>query len=54
VIAQGNHIIIKVNDKTMVDYTDDKRLFTSGHIALQQCDAATVVQFRKIEIKELK
>jgi serine/threonine protein kinase len=54
VIAQGTHIVIKVNGKATVDYTDEKRLFTSGHIALQQLDASTVVEFRKIEIKELK
>src|SRR5207249_9653068 len=34
VIAEGNHIIIKVNGKTTADYTDEKRLFTSGHLAL--------------------
>ncbi|HEY7326127.1 MAG TPA: family 16 glycoside hydrolase [Gemmataceae bacterium] len=54
VIAEGSHIVIKVNDKTTADYRDDKRLFTGGHIALQQADAATVVEFRKIEIKEHK
>jgi serine/threonine protein kinase len=53
VIAQGNHLVINVNGKTTADYTDDKRLYTSGHIALQQLDAGTVVEFRKIEIKEL-
>ena len=53
VIAQGNHLVIKVNGKTTADYTDNQRLFTRGHIALQQADAATVVEFRKIEIKEL-
>ena len=52
-VAQGSHIVIKVNGRTTADYTDDKRLFTSGHLALQQLDAATVVEFRKIEIKEL-
>ncbi|HEY7326128.1 MAG TPA: family 16 glycoside hydrolase [Gemmataceae bacterium] len=54
VIADGNHIVIKVNDKITADYRDDKRLYTGGHIALQQIDAATVVEFRKIEIKEHK
>lgn len=54
VIAQGTHIVIKVNGKITADYEDDKRLYTSGHIALQQLNAATVVEFRKIEIKERK
>jgi hypothetical protein len=52
-IVQGNHIIIKVNGLTTADYTDPARLFTSGHIALQQWTHRTVVEFRKIEIKEL-
>jgi serine/threonine protein kinase len=53
VIAVGNQIVIKVNGKTTADYTDDKRLFTRGHFALQQLTPETVVEFRKIEIKEL-
>ena len=51
--AQGNHIVISVNGKTTTDYTDEKRLYSSGHIALQQHDPSTVAEFRKIEIKEL-
>ena len=53
VIARGNQVVVKVNDLTTADYTDVKRLFSSGHIALQQYTAQTIVEFRKIEIKEL-
>ncbi|HTU19359.1 MAG TPA: family 16 glycoside hydrolase, partial [Gemmataceae bacterium] len=53
VIAQGDRIIVKVNDTTTADYQDKKRRFTSGHIALEQFGAATEIEFRKIEIKEL-
>ncbi len=53
VIADGNHIIIKVNGKTTVDFVDKKNTYTKGHFALQQHDPGTVVQFRKIEVKEL-
>jgi hypothetical protein len=53
VIADGNHIIIKVNGKTTVDFVDDKNTYKKGHFALQQHDPGTVVQFRKIEVKEL-
>jgi hypothetical protein len=53
VIANGNHIIIKVNGKTTVDFVDEKNTFPKGHFALQQHDPGTVVQFRKIEVKEL-
>jgi len=52
VIAEGNHIVVKIDGKTTADYTDDQRRFTKGHIALQQHAAATVAEFRKIEIKE--
>jgi WD40 repeat protein len=53
VVAAGNHIILEVNGRTTADYTDAKRRFSSGHIALQlYARQRTVVEFRKIEIKE--
>jgi hypothetical protein len=56
VIAQGNHIIIKVNGKTTVDtkITDKNKLYLKGHFAIQQHDPGSHVQIRKIEVKELK
>jgi hypothetical protein len=42
-----------VNGKTTVDFTDPDDTFTKGHLALQQWTANTVIEFRKIEIKEL-
>jgi len=54
VIANGNQIVIKVNGETTADYTDKKRLFSSGCVALQQLDAKTVAEFRKTEINELQ
>ena len=53
VTAVGNHIVIKVNGKTTVDFVDKKNTYTKGHFALQQHDPGTVVMFRKIEVKEL-
>jgi hypothetical protein len=57
VIAKGNHIIIKVNGKKTVDFVDKKNTYTKGRFALQQHDATdgvdTVVQFKKVEVKEL-
>jgi hypothetical protein len=53
VIADGNHIVIKVNGKTTVDYVDEKNTFTKGHFALQGHDPGTVVKFRKVEVIEL-
>ncbi|PNE23867.1 hypothetical protein BHU16_10360, partial [Tannerella sp. oral taxon 808] len=54
VIAQGNHIIIKVNGQTVVDYIDKDNTWKRGYLALQVFDPATVVQFRRVEVKELK
>ncbi len=53
VIAKGNHVVLKVNGITTADYTDVKRLSPRGHIALQQNGPQTIVEFRKVEFKEL-
>src|SRR4029079_19154393 len=53
VIARGNHIVILVNGKKVVDHVDATNTYRRGHLALQTCRAKTVVRFRKIEIKEL-
>jgi RNA polymerase sigma factor (sigma-70 family) len=53
VIAEGGHIVIKVNDKTTVDFLDKPGGYSKGHIVLQQYTPRTIVKFRKIEIKEL-
>jgi hypothetical protein len=51
VIAEGDHIIIKVNDKVVVD-THDKK-YAKGHLAIQQHNEGSVVTVKKAEIKEL-
>jgi hypothetical protein len=53
-IAEGNHMLVKVDGKTTADFTDEKKRFTSGHIAHQQIDPQTVAEFRKIEVKEVQ
>jgi type 1 glutamine amidotransferase len=53
VIAQGDHITIKVNGKTTVDWSDPEHRYTAGHFALQGHDPGTIVKFKKIEVKEL-
>ena len=52
VIAEGVHIVVMVDGKITADYHDRKRLFSKGNIALQLHDPQTIVEFRKIEIKE--
>ncbi len=51
VIADGDHIIIKVNDEVVVD-THDKK-YSKGHLGIQQHNEGSVVHVRKAEIKEL-
>lgn len=57
VIADKNHIIIKVNGKTTVDFVDKNNTYKQGRFALQLHDPTggveTTVQFRKIEVMEL-
>lgn len=52
-IAVGNHVTVKVNGEVTVDYEDEARIATRGHIALQMHNADTVAEFRKIEVKRL-
>ena len=51
--AVGNHITIKVNGKTTVDYIDKKDSFKTGHFAFQQHDPKSKVWIRKVEVMEL-
>lgn len=53
IIAQGNHFTTKLNGIQTVDCEDRDNRFQTGHLALQVLNSQTVVQFRKIEIKEL-
>jgi formylglycine-generating enzyme required for sulfatase activity/serine/threonine protein kinase len=53
VIAAGPQIIVRIDGRTTANFEDAERLYTKGHIALQVWNPQTVVQFRKIEIKEL-
>jgi hypothetical protein len=51
VIADGDHIIIKVNDKVVVD-THDKK-YAKGHLAIQQHNEGSVVTVKSAVIQEL-
>jgi serine/threonine protein kinase len=53
VIAEGNHILTKINGKDVASFIDRQRLYSRGHLALQCFDSATRVEFRKVEIQEL-
>ena len=53
VIADGNHIIIKVNDKVTVDYVDTKNTYMKGHFAFQQHNLGREVWIKNVMVKEL-
>ena len=53
IIADGNHIIIKVNDKVVVDYVDEKNTYTKGYLALQQHDPGSEVHYRNLMMRVL-
>lgn len=52
VIAHGSRVAVKVNGKTTIDGPVGEQI-RQGHLALHQFDARTVVEFRRIEIKEI-
>jgi hypothetical protein len=54
VIAKGNHIVIKVNGKTVVDFTDDKNTYTKGYFAFQQHDPGSKVEIKNVMVKVLE
>ncbi len=53
VIADGNHIMIEVNGKTVVDYVDQKNTYTKGYLALQQHNKGSVVEFKDLMFRPL-
>lgn len=53
VIANGNHIVIKVNGKTVVDFVDEKNTYTKGYLALQQHNPGSIVQYRNLMMRPL-
>jgi hypothetical protein len=52
IIAQGTHIIIKINGKTVTDTNNDR--YTKGYLALQQHNQGSIVQFRNLMMRPLK
>jgi hypothetical protein len=52
IIADGNHIVIKLNGKTTVDFVDERKRHAKGHFAFQQHNEGSVVTIRKAEVRE--
>lgn len=53
IIADGNHIIIKVNDEVVVDHVDEKNSYRKGYLALQQHDPGSVVMYKDLMYRKL-
>ncbi|MGE0758924.1 MAG: DUF1080 domain-containing protein, partial [Pirellulaceae bacterium] len=53
IIAVDNHFVSKINGLEVANSHDLMSKHTTGHLALQVWNPNTLVQFRKIEIKEL-
>ncbi len=54
IIAKGNHIIIKVNGKTVVDYVDEANTHAEGYLALQQHDPGSRVWYRNLKMRPIE
>jgi len=62
--VEGKHVIVKLNDKTVVDYTEpadvkrdagmEGRVLSSGTFALQGHDPNSKVYFKNIKVKVLR
>jgi hypothetical protein len=53
IIADGNHIVIKINDKAVVDYVDEKNTYQKGYLALQQHNPGSVVEYKDLMMRKL-
>jgi serine/threonine protein kinase len=52
IVAQGPHIVLRVNGQSTVDFRDANSSFRRGHLAIQLWPDESVVRIRKIEISE--
>lgn len=51
IIAEGDHIVTKINGQPMVDFHDTT--FTHGHFGLQHHNPGSVIEYRNIKLKPL-
>ena len=59
IIVRGQNIVVKINGKTVLDYTEPKgvqggRKISSGSFALQAHDPKSVIYYRNWRVKPLK
>ena len=53
ITIKGNHVVIKVNGKTVTDCDDPQSRFTKGYLALQQHNAGSIVMYRNLMMRPL-
>jgi hypothetical protein len=53
IVVDGNHIVIRVNGKVVVDYVDTKNTYQKGWLALQQHNKGSVVEYRNLRMRAL-
>jgi 3-keto-disaccharide hydrolase len=53
ITVKGNHVVIKVNGKTVTDCDDPQSRYTKGYLALQQHNAGSIVMFRNLMMRPL-
>ncbi len=59
IIVRGQNIVVKIDGKTVLDYTEPKgvqggRKISSGSFALQAHDPKSVIYYRNLRVKPLK
>jgi hypothetical protein len=53
IIVQGNHVVIKTNDRVVTDCTDPQSRYLKGYLVLQQHNAGSLVQYRNLMMRPL-
>jgi len=53
IVADGAHLIVKIAGNVVVDRVDEEKTHQRGRIALQVDSPQGLIQFRKLEIREL-
>lgn len=53
-VPEGTRVTIMLNGITVTDYVDTERRHSVGHVAFQQHHQGSVVEYKDIEVRELK
>ena len=53
IIANGNHIVIKVNDKVVVDTIEKTNKYSKGYLAIQAHDPKSIAKYKDVMYRAL-